>query len=135
MSTLAIIGSRSFTDQARAEEAFKGYCCHDEVCDHGNLHTYESRFDTIVSGGARGADFVGAEIARRWGLKLIEHIPDWSGLGKKAGFVRNEAIIRDADVVLAFWGVDPKTGELSKGTQHSIGLAKKMKKTTIIIYV
>lgn len=131
MSTLAIIGSRSFTDQLRAEEAFETYCC----CYSAHTDMFEPRFDTIVSGGAVGSDRLGATIARKWGLKLVEHKPDWNGLGKRAGFVRNEKIIADADVVLAFWGVDPKTGELSKGTQHSIGLAKKARKTTIIIYV
>lgn len=129
MATLAIIGSRSFTNQARAEEAFVRYCC------ERTPTTLLSRFDTIVSGGARGSDQIGAAIARKYSLKLVEHIPDWDRLGKKAGFVRNEAIIRAADVVLAFWGVDPKTGELSRGTQHSIGLAKKARKTTIIVYV
>ena len=137
MSALAIIGSRSFTDQGQAEEAFKTYCCYlnDSLSSNDDHEAYLSKFDTIVSGGARGGDEIGAEISRKWGLKLIEHIPDWEGLGKKAGYVRNELIIRDADVVLAFWGVDPKTGELSKGMGHSLTLAKKMKKTSIIIYV
>ncbi len=133
MSALAIIGSRSFSDQARAEEVFKRWCCY--YTDNPQRDGYVPYFETIVSGAARGADSCGAEISRKWGLKLVEYKPDWDLHGKRAGFVRNEAIIRDADVVLAFWGVDPKTGELSKGTQHSIGLAKKMKKTTIIIYV
>lgn len=137
MSTLAIIGSRSFTNQVQAENEFKRWCCFytENSLHHPQVNGRVSYFDTIVSGGARGGDKIGAEIAHKWGLKLIEHAPDWDGLGKKAGFVRNELIIRDADVILAFWGVDPKTGELSKGTQHSIGLAKKARKTTIIIYV
>jgi hypothetical protein len=137
MATLAIIGSRSFSNQALAEEAFKKYCCefNDSLCSSDDCEMYMPRFNTIVSGGARGGDEIGAEIARKWDLKLVEHLPDWENLGKRAGFVRNEKIIADADTVLAFWGIDPKTGELSKGTQHSLSLAKKMRKTTIIIYV
>lgn len=137
MSKLAIIGSRSFSNQALAEQAFKQYCCvyTENPLRRPQYQEHISRFDEIVSGGARGADLVGAEIGRKWGLKLTEFIPDWDGLGKKAGFIRNEDIVKAADVILAFWGIDPKTGELSRGTQNSLSIAKRLKKTTIIVYV
>jgi len=44
------------------------------------------------------------------------------------GFIRNQQIVDACDMVLAFW--DGK----SKGTQHTISLAKAQKKPTFIVY-
>lgn len=117
---LAIIGSRSFND-------------YDLLVDH--LHTWivddrdECAITEVISGGAKGADSLAARWAKEHGIKLTEFIPDWDGLGKKAGFIRNEDIVKAADVVLAFWD------GVSKGTQNSLSIAKRLKKTTIIVYV
>lgn len=73
----------------------------------------------IVSGGARGADSLGEKFAREHGCKIKRFIPDWDGLGKKAGFVRNWDMAKYADACVVFW--DGK----SKGTKHMIDLAKK----------
>lgn len=121
---LAIIGSRGFSDYPRLSLAIDQY-----FSDNGALAVTE-----IISGGAVGADSLGARFAREHGIKLTEHLPNWDLYGKRAGFVRNELIIKDADMVLAFWGVDPKTGEYSRGTGHSLSIAKRMKKTSLIIY-
>jgi len=43
--------------------------------------------------------------------------PKWQEFGKRAGYIRNQLIINEADKVIAFW--DGK----SKGTKHSINLA------------
>lgn len=119
---LAIIGSREFTD-------------YDKLCDilliHFNQYNFKDEnyqyvFDTIVSGGAKGADSLAARFAKNNGIKLIEHIPDWSA-GKGAGFARNHDIIANSDFILAFWNGSP-------GTKHSLSLAKKLKKPTLIIY-
>lgn len=129
---LAIIGSRDFTDQDRADEVFKTHFCRwleFTENDHQTHDHFESKASEIVSGGARGADSVGASIAKKWGLKLTEYMPDWEKYGKRAGFVRNEDIIKNADMVLAFWD-----GE-SRGTGNSLSIAKRLKKPTLIIYV
>jgi len=55
-------------------------------------------------------------------------LPDWNKFGKATGFIRNQQIVDACDVVLAFW-----YGK-SKGTEHTISLAKKAKKTTFIVY-
>lgn len=126
---LAIIGSRGFTDLTKAKEAFRTFCCTWQKSPHENaLFPDVSRFNEIVSGGARGADKIGADIAREWNIKLTEFLPDWEKYGKRAGFIRNEDIIKAADVVLAFWD-----GQ-SKGTGNSLSHAKRLKKTTIIVY-
>ena len=79
----------------------------------------------IVSGGARGADTLGERFANEMGLEISRFIPDWDGLGKRAGYVRNAemakfAVEDDNDgMLIAFW--DGK----SRGTKHMIDLAKK----------
>ena len=79
----------------------------------------------IVSGGARGADTLGERFANEMGLEISRFIPDWDGLGKRAGYVRNAemakfAVENDNDgMLIAFWD-----GQ-SRGTKHMIDLAKR----------
>lgn len=79
----------------------------------------------IVSGGARGADILGERFANEMGLKISRFIPDWDGLGKRAGYVRNAEMAKFAvedgnyGVLIAFWD-----GQ-SRGTKHMIDLANK----------
>ena len=80
----------------------------------------------IVSGGARGVDSFARQIAEGFDLTLVEIIPDWDKYGKRAGFMRNKEIIKISDIVLAV------PGPASKGTWHSIEVAKEMKKEVII---
>jgi len=79
----------------------------------------------IVSGGARGADTLGEKFASTYGLGIKRFIPDWDGLGKRAGFVRNAemAVYAKEDlelgVLIACWD------GISKGTKSMIDLANK----------
>ena len=79
----------------------------------------------IVSGGARGADTLGERFANEMGLEISRFIPDWDGLGKRAGYVRNAEMAKFAvednsyGVLIAFWD-----GQ-SRGTKHMIDLANK----------
>ena len=79
----------------------------------------------IVSGGARGADTLGERFANEMGLEITRFIPNWDGLGKRAGYVRNAemakfAVEDDNDgMLIAFWD-----GQ-SRGTKHMIDLAKR----------
>lgn len=111
---LAIIGSRDFID-------------YNLLCNE--LESYKHKITLVVSGGARGADKLG----ERWAIE--NNIPtqifyaDWDKLGKRAGFIRNEDIIKNCDVCIAFW--DGK----SNGTKHSLSLCEKYNKPKkIIIY-
>ncbi len=117
---LAVIGSRSLTD-------------YDLVCDWINRiraghFALNDLIDEIISGGAAGADRLGARWAKDNGIKLTELIPDWNGLGKSAGLIRNAQIVEASDVVLCFWD------GVSRGTQNSLGHAKRLKKPTTIVY-
>ena len=106
----AIIGSRTFDNYQLLKETI------------APLNPTE-----IVSGGAKGADSLGEQYAKENGIKTTIFLPDWKLHGKSAGFKRNVDIISNADVVVAFWD------GVSKGTKHSIELAKKQGKTIIIV--
>lgn len=73
----------------------------------------------VVSGGARGVDHAAEQWALRNGLKVEVIRPDWERFGRSAGFRRNEDLVEAIDCLVAFW-----TGT-SKGTEHTIELAKK----------
>lgn len=57
----------------------------------------------IISGGARGVDTSAKEYALQNGLKLTEYLPEYKKYGKSAPLKRNITIIKNADLVLAFW--------------------------------
>lgn len=109
---LAIIGSRGFNDINLLNET---------------LNPLIFQIELVVSGGAKGADKMGEEWAKRHGIDTLIFQAEWNKYGKSAGFIRNEDIIKNADYVIAFW--DQK----SKGTLHSINLAKELKKPIRII--
>ena len=110
---LAIIGSRDFDDYIMLEV-------------YANMLWKDTQI--VVSGGAKGADSLAKKYAEEEKLEYIEFLSDWDGLGKRASFIRNQQIVDDCDMVLAFW--DGK----SKGTEHTISLAKRAKKPTFIVY-
>jgi hypothetical protein len=106
---LAVVGSRSFTDRGLLCETMKKI-----------LAKYD--IEAIVTGGAKGADSLGANYAMENNIPLVVHKPDWGRYGKSAGFVRNHDIIKDCTHCVAFWD-----GE-SRGTKHDIELCKKLGK-------
>ena len=100
---LAIIGSRN--------------------CPPVDIESYlKSIPDTIVSGGAIGADTYAREFARKKGLKLIEYFPNYDKYGKVAPLERNKLIVEECDCLLAFWDGS------SRGTKYTIDLATKIGK-------
>ncbi len=62
----------------------------------------ESGFEIteVVSGGARGVDRLGERYAKEVGIPIKQFIPDWDGLGKKAGHVRNREMGDYADALI-----------------------------------
>lgn len=102
---------------------------------YGNLefvHQYVERISikypdaVIVSGGAAGVDRTAVRAATTHGLEWKEYHPDWNRYGKSAGYKRNVEIITDSDICVAFWDGH------SKGTQHSINIAKEQGKRVFI---
>jgi len=108
---IAIVGSRGFTSYAYLEKS---------------LEIYFGFIDKIISGGATGADSLGARYAKEHDIPLQVFLPDWKTYGNSAGFLRNEKIVEAADVVVAYWD-----GE-SHGTRHSINLGRAMQKPVLI---
>lgn len=111
---VAVIGSRTITDYEYIKYV---------------LDKYREKYtiSKIVSGGARGVDSLAAKYANENNIELIEFIPDWKKFGKKAGFIRNQIIIDNADIVIAFQENN------SAGTSHSVNLAKESNKTVYVI--
>ncbi len=93
-----------------------------------NGYSQEFIFDKIVSGGAVGADSLGGRFADDYEIEKEVFKPEWDKYGKSAGFIRNQTIVDNCDMVLAFWD-----GE-SRGTADTIDKAKKAKKPTFIVY-
>lgn len=111
---LAIIGSRDFKDYEKLSSI---------------LTPHKDKIKKVVSGGARGADKLGEVWAIENNIETEIFIPDWNKYGKKAGFIRNEDIIKNSTHVIAFWD-----GE-SRGTKHSMGLATKLsRKLKVVLF-
>jgi predicted Rossmann fold nucleotide-binding protein DprA/Smf involved in DNA uptake len=134
---VAIVGSRDWPDPFRVERYVVKLCAkHPDV--------------VIVSGGARGVDQSAERTAANckvlwlsfrpyevtgqdiFGVKRVEpvnrgnkfvrseELPLFYSSYGQAAFARNELIVSEADVVVAF------QHEKSKGTQHSIDLAHEL---------
>ena len=73
----------------------------------------------IISGGARGPDKLGERFAQEFGFPLEIFYADWDQFGKRAGYLRNEEMSRNADALIAIYD------GTSKGTKHMIDIAKR----------
>jgi YspA, cpYpsA-related SLOG family len=72
----------------------------------------------VVAGGARGPDIIAAKIAWERGLHVAEVRALWERYGKRAGPLRNRAMLRLKPThVVAFWDGS------SSGTRDMISLA------------
>lgn len=109
---VAIIGGRDFRNKDLLNQV---------------MEVYKPEITKIVSGGAIGADSLGEEWAQLNKIPTEIYLPDWKTFGKSAGFRRNKDIINNCELVIAFW--DGK----SKGTGHSISLARLLNKQLSII--
>lgn len=72
----------------------------------------------VVCGCAAGVDYLGKFWAQDNNIPVKYFPADWNKHGKRAGFVRNIAMAKYADALLAIWD-----GE-SKGTHHMIRTAQ-----------
>jgi len=114
-----VAGSRNFNCFEKLTNALNDYL-KDAI--------YGEEFE-IVSGGARGADRLGEQYAKVYGAAIKLFIPDWQGLGRRAGMVRNEQMAKYAIHLVAFWdGISP-------GTKHMIEVAKRSGLTVHVVMV
>lgn len=86
-----------------------------------NLGDYLPKETTaIVSGGARGVDMSARKYAIDNHIRLIEYLPDYDKYGRIAPLKRNIDIVRNSDLVLAFWDGN------SSGTVHVIKKCREL---------
>lgn len=112
MYKLAVIGSRTFTDE---KSFFQVMSCLPKP-------------SLVVSGGAAGADTLAEEWAGESGVETLIIRPNWDRDGKGAGFKRNVQIVEACDALLAFWD-----GE-SRGTMHSIDCGIRLQKKVHVVH-
>lgn len=123
MIKVIIAGSRNFYDYNIIEDTVISY-----FMSRGILKENVE----IISGGARGADSLGEQLAKSYGLKLTVFPAQWDTYGKAAGMIRNKEMadyaIKDSDkaILFAFW--DGK----SHGTKGMIDIAKRCDMEVII---
>ena len=110
---VAVIGSRTFNNYELLRKVLKRFFPDAKL---------------IISGHASGADTLAEKYAEEVGIETLIFKPDWQKMGRSAGYIRNKQIVENAQVLCVFWDA------FSKGTEHSINLAKEMKKPTFIIY-
>lgn len=78
--------------------------------------------DIMVSGGAPGADTHGEEGAADNHRSRLIHEADWEVYGKAAGHIRNALIVKDADILFAFY---TQRGDSSSGTFNCVKQAMR----------
>ena len=104
-----ITGDRNWTNRA--------------VIRHVLLNTLPDN-SIIVHGGARGADSIAGEIAKKWDIKVLVYPAQWDSYGTSAGPIRNRQMLKenpDIKLVLAFHN---NINE-SKGTKDMCSIADK----------
>ena len=116
---IIVAGGREFNDYKLLSDTLMKYL---EEVDFTDVVDNPNQIK-FISGTARGADTLGEQFAYKWGYEVKKFVPDWNGLGKRAGYVRNAEMAKYAaektGVLFAFW--DGK----SKGTKHMIDLANR----------
>lgn len=114
MSKIGIVGSRYFDNY----EVFKLI-----------LLPYRKQFsfDMIISGGAKGIDDLAYKYAVQCGITFVCHPPILNEGIPRAYYRRNLRIVEQSEIIIAF-----PMGE-SRGTRHTISLAKRLKKQLYVI--
>ena len=86
----------------------------------------------VVSGTAKGVDKLGEQYANENNIPIKRFVPDWEGLGKKAGHVRNKEMGDYAKehngMLVAFWD------KQSRGTKGMIDYATKIGLKSVVVY-
>ncbi len=118
---LALIGSRNFCDYADLKQ------CINRTFIEWNITIGD--IDTIVSGGARGADTLAEKFAKEYNLNIIICKPNWNKHPRAAGILRNTDIINTADCIIAF------PSRSGRGTQDSIRKANAAYKKCKVFYI
>lgn len=116
---LLIAGSRSWSptddDIAAAVATFP---------EHGTVDTIAC----VICGEANGADLAGKRWARDRGISVESHPAEWSRLGKRAGFVRNEAMGDACSHAIIF-----RDDGVSNGTDHMLSVLRRLGRPFVLV--
>lgn len=82
----------------------------------------------VVSGTAMGVDRMGEVWAKENNIPISYFPAQWNIYGKRAGYIRNEEMARNAEALIAVWDSE------SRGTLHMINIAKS-KNLKVFIHV
>jgi hypothetical protein len=85
MTRVLVTGGRDYSDKATLRRAI-----------------LEARPSLLISGGARGADRLAAEIADDLGIPQMIFPANWTGEGRAAGVIRNQRML-DLRLPASFW--------------------------------
>lgn len=119
---LIIAGGRDFIDYGKLN---------DYMWSVYRTSDYDWLVDEVVSGTANGADKLGERFADAYGIQVKQFPADWELYGKSAGHIRNTAMAKYADELLAFWDGDVK----GSGTFDMITQMNNLKKpVTVVMY-
>lgn len=99
-----------------------------EIVEMALLEQFGTDYNDIelIGGGAKGADKIGKQVAKEYGIPYKEFPADWGTYHNAAGPIRNRQMARYAvegkgsGTLLAFW--DGK----SRGTKHMIETAYEL---------
>jgi predicted Rossmann fold nucleotide-binding protein DprA/Smf involved in DNA uptake len=103
-----VVGSREFSNYKQLSSVL------DKICERG---------DTIVSGGAIGADSLAQRYTKERGLRILIIYPDHVHDGRGANFRRNQIIVENADRLYAFYA---KGRFQQGGTANTVEWARKL---------
>lgn len=100
------------------------------ICPPIDIASYLSEIpDTIVSGGAKGADAYAREYAIKNNIPIVEYLPQYERYGRSAPILRNIQIVDNCDFLLAFWN------GFSRGTKFTIAYAKRKGKPHKVVRI
>ena len=115
-----VAGGRDFNDYKLLKETLDNF-----QQEYGNI-------TEVVSGTAKGSDKLGEQYANENNIPIKRFVPDWEGLGKKAGHVRNRKMGDYAKehngMLVAFWD------KQSRGTKGMIEYATKIGLKSVVVY-
>lgn len=117
MYNIIICGSRDFENFEVFSNVMDSY-----------LQNYEKSQICLFSGGAKGTDSLVIRYAEKHGISCRIFPALWAIFGKKAGPIRNIAMLKDADACLGF-----HNGK-SLGTAHMLRISREKGIPTEVYY-
>jgi hypothetical protein len=115
---IAVVGSRDFVDVSLLYKILN---------DLKEYYNSFDPFDLLISGGAKGVDSLAEQYAKEHGIKTKIFLPDYLKHQQGAPIRRNLLIVKEADLIVAFWN-----GK-SKGTKNVMMTARKLNKAVLQI--